>query len=114
MAKNICPHNDGVRCPEAGRRCQVCGWSSEGNKRRRNPSKRTLTEGQSERIQHRTPHCRIVAKVNAAGRVLEVYPSIVQAAQANNMSAQSVKNYLRSKVKNPFKCTGGYTFQYAD
>ena len=30
------------------------------------------------------------------------------------MSAQAVKNYLREKVKHPFKCTGGYTFRYAD
>lgn len=113
MAKNECPHNSGVTCPEGGRRCQTCGWSPEGAKRRqRSMTKQAMLP--TERVPSRPTHTRSVAKVSADGRVLEMYPSIVQAAQANNMSSQTVKNYLREKVKHPFKCTGGYTFRYAD
>lgn len=115
MAKNDCPYTPGINCPEKDRRCPMCGWSPEGAKRRRDLAQLKATVvPTAPSAPRKPPRGRIVAKVNESGRVLEVYPSIVEAAQANNMSSQTVKNYLREKVKHPFKCTGGYTFCYAD
>ncbi len=55
-----------------------------------------------------------MAKITPEGTVIETYPSIVAAAEANHMTPTSVKNHLRGSLKDPFKCTGGYTFRYAD
>lgn len=114
MAKNDCPHNPGIICTERGRRCQTCGWSPEVAARRKKSQAGEKAETPTTQDNHRAPNCRAVAKVNEAGAVLEVYPSIVDAAKANYMTEVGVKTHLRGKVKKPFKCTGGYTFRYAD
>lgn len=105
MAKNECPHNSGIICPESGRHCLTCGWSAEGAKRRREHAPDKLVVAADPPAPRGNPHCRIVAKVNESGHVLEVYPSIIQAAEANYMAPAVVKNHLKGKLKNPFKCT---------
>lgn len=114
MPKIDCPYNPGVNCPESGRHCAQCGWSPEVAQLRRPPRPKQAEQGPVDPPRRKWPRCRIVAKVNEAGRVLEVYPSIIRAAEVNFMVPTVVKNHLGGKLKNPFKCTGGYTFRYAD
>ena len=115
MSKNECPHNSGITCPENGRKCSTCGWSPEGANRRRVPK---TVVAPSEEVQipprHKGGRPRQVAKINEAGDVLELYSSLTTAADANNMTPTSVKYHCQGKLKHPFKCTGGYTFRYAD
>ena len=63
---------------------------------------------------HKGGKPRQVAKINEAGDVLELYSSLTIAADANNMTPTSVKYHCQGKLKHPLKCTGGYTFRYAD
>ena len=114
MAKNDCPHNSGVTCPESGRHCTTCGWSPEGARRRQGfrPAKSPPPDVQPTK--HKGGKARQVAKINEAGDVLEIYPSLVMAAAVNCMNPSSIKYHCQGTLKHPFRCTGGYTFHYAD
>lgn len=114
MARNDCPHNSGVVCPESGRHCQTCGWSPKGARRRQKSAPVRPAAVSEQTAPHRGGRYRSVAKITPEGTVIETYPSIVAAAAANHMTATGVKGHLRGSLKNPFKCTGGYTFRYAD
>lgn len=63
---------------------------------------------------HKGGKSRQVAKINEAGDVLELYPSLVMAAAVNCMNPSSIKYYCQGTLKHPFKCTGGHSFRYAD
>lgn len=114
MAKNDCPHNSGVICPERGRQCQTCGWSPEVDARRRNPNPNPVEQPSQQAPKHIGGRPRQVVKVDESGTILGFYPSLVAAAEANHMSPVTLKTHCQGKLKNPFKCTGGYTFRYAD
>lgn len=114
MAKNDCPHNSGITCPEGGRNCPTCGWSPEGEKRRRGPKPNVPMEKIIQVIKHKGGRPRQVVKVDESGAVLDIYPSLLTAADANHISSVAVKNHCKGKLKHPFRCTGGYTFHYAD
>ena len=114
MAKNDCPHNSGVSCPEGDRCCSWCGWSPEGAEWRR--THRTVADPSAEDqvLRHKGGSPRQVAKINETGEVLELYPSLVMAAEANGTNPTSIKYHCQGKLRHPFKCTGGYSFRYAD
>ena len=110
-----CPHNSGVECAQADpQKCARCGWSPEGTRRRKGPASDRSVVTPEPSAPHRGGHYRSVAKITPEGTVIATYPSIVAAAEANHMTAAGVKNHLRGSLKDPFKCTGGYTFRYAD
>ena len=114
MAKNDCPHNSGITCPEGGRNCPTCGWSPEGEKRRGSPKPEVQVEQIKQVLKHKGGRPRQVVKVDESGAVLDIYPSLLAAAEANHISSVAVKNHCKGKLKHPFRCTGGYTFHYAD
>lgn len=114
MAQNDCPHNSGVTCAEWERHCPTCGWSPEGEARRRGSKPKIPMPSPDQPARRNGGHPRRVDKVNEEGAVLETYPTLVAAAVANNMDRTVVKNHCQGKLKHPFKCTGGYTFRYAD
>lgn len=114
MAKNDCPYNSGVTCPESGRHCQTCGWSPEGARRHRMPKTVVTPLAETPPHRHKGGKSRQVAKINEAGDVLELYPSLVMAAAVNCMNPSSIKYYCQGTLKHPFKCTGGHSFRYAD
>ena len=110
-----CPHNSGVECAQPNpQRCARCGWSPEVARRRQGPAQNRHTVVSEPSARRSGGHYRTVAKVTPEGIVIETYQSIVAAAQANHMTAAGVKNHLRGSLKDPFKCTGGYTFRYVD
>lgn len=114
MAWNDCPHNSGVVCPTSCRHCQTCGWSPGVAARRRNPKLNTVEQPSQQAIKHAGGRPRQVVKVDESGAVLDIYPSLLAAAEANHISSVAVKNHCKGKLKHPFRCTGGYTFHYAD
>ena len=114
MAKNDCPHNSGITCPEGGRNCPICGWSPQGAKRRRMQKTAAIPSAEAQLPRNKGGKPRQVAKINEAGEVLELYSSLVIAADANNTNPTSIKYHCQGKLKHPFKCTGGYSFRYAD
>ena len=114
MPKIDCPYNPGVNCPESGRHCAQCGWSPEVARRRRASKSVVASPTEIPPSRHKGGRPRQVAKINEAGDVLELYSSLTAAADANNMTPTSVKYHCQGKLKHPFKCTGGYSFLYAD
>lgn len=52
-----------------------------------------------------------VAKVNAKGEVVEIYPSARKAAKANHMSYQAVLDRCNGKIKRPF-ALDGHTYRF--
>ena len=114
MAKNICPHNDGVRCPEDGRHCRTCGWFPDVDKRRRVQRTKRGCPPTQQPPERKRGRSRQVAKIDEAGNVLECYPSLVMAAAVNGLNPSSIKYHCQGTLRHPFKCTGGFSFRYAD
>ena len=109
-----CPHNSGVECAQAEpQRCARCGWSPDGARRRGAPLGGEV-EPSSVPLKRKSINGRPVVKVSEDGRVLGRYPTLRQAAAEHNMTATVIKNHTQGRIKNPYKCTGGFTFRYAD
>jgi hypothetical protein len=105
---NVCPYNDGVTCPPNDRRCATCGWNPEGAKRRAEKK-----AAKTKDPQRGPTKSKRVAKVDARGKVLEIYSSIAMAAAVNHVSRTTVRNRCEDSVTR-FDLDLGYSFKYID
>lgn len=106
MADNTCPHNDVINCPPNKRHCSTCSWSPDGVKRRVEKKVRNPQQGPTR--------SKRVAKVDAHGRVVEIYSSINMAAQQNDVSRTTVRQRCDGVTTRFDIYLDGCTFKYID
>ena len=107
MADHTCPYNVGVTCPPNNRQCDACGW---------NPGyvRCPVTARPAVHPQQSPTRSKRVAKVDAKGKVVEVYSSTTMAAQENGISRTAVRERCLGKINRFSLDLCGCTFKYLD
>lgn len=104
---NDCPHNPGITCDPAKRHCATCGWSP-------NVHREIKPHRAVKNPQQGPTRSKRVAKVDAHGRVVEVYSSENMAAKENGISRTAVRQRCTGETTRFTIDLGGYTFRYVD
>lgn len=101
-----CPHNPGITCPPNKHHCATCGWCPDEAKRRVEEPTRNPQQGPTR--------SKRVAKVDAKGRVVEIYSSENMAAKENGVSRTAVRQRCTGETTRFTIDLGGYSFKYID
>ena len=104
----VCKYNAGISC--ADHDCAGCGWNPETAQRRRDACV-AMRKATKNPQQGRTKSKR-VAKVDACGRVLEIYSSETMAAKENGVSRTVVRQRCNGETTRFTLDLGGCTFRY--
>lgn len=67
---------------------------------------------QAKERQRKQKRCRAVIKMNAHGKVLDVYYSVSEAARVSGITRTGITNALRSEYG--YHLSGGYLWKYLD
>ena len=101
-----CKYNTGVNCDAHD--CEGCGWSPETVRRRQD-----VRIARRKNPQQGPTKSKRVAKVDAQGRVVQVYSSISMAAAENDVSRTVIQQRCEGK-KTAYSTIdlGGFSFRY--